>query len=166
MAIEAGAEETQLPLKTGVVVIIDGVTYSEKTNGVPTDIGILFIAKNFSRYILFEEITGIEAKIEKALAETDVVVLDINNDNDTDIFIFGLVTRMPIKVVIAILKDIMGTQVDKPYSKAKTQNIILNLETGNFDLLKDYCENWLEDGTVSGKTISIEGIVEDIGKEA
>ena len=140
--------ETKLPLKPNVIVKIEGVEYSESTGGVPESIAILFIAKNVLRHELFEDIENLNDYIRKYRETKDFEPIDIDDSNDTDIFVYGLYDRIPIKTAVDILVNYCDADIKTPYSKAIIQQYLKALDKNVFGKFKQLVSEWLGSGGV------------------
>jgi LEA14-like dessication related protein len=132
-------DDKKIALKNKVVLKIDGVAYSES---VPQSVAIKFIAKNFSRNILFEDIGSLSEAIKSYLTKFDIAILDNNNSNDTDIFVSGLDYKIPINNAVDILIANCGVKLTKPYSKVLIQNKISMLEISLLEKFRELVQNW------------------------
>lgn len=144
-------------LKPNVKVKIDGVEYSETTNGVPDSIAILFIAKNIMRYALFEEIEDINVAILKYKQQHDFEEIDIDATNDTDIFIYGLQDKLPIRVALFILVNLCGAVFEQSISKSVIQTFLKLTNQNVFGKFKQYAMEWLNSGQAGNFTIFEDG---------
>lgn len=146
--ISVPTEKTIFPLKRNVVVKIEGVEYSEATGGVPESIAILFIAKNVLRYELFEDIENLNEYIRKYRETKDFEPIDIDDSNDTDIFVYGLYDRIPIKTAVDILVNYCGADIKIPYSKAIIQQYLKALDKNVFGKFRELASEWLGNGEI------------------
>jgi hypothetical protein len=144
-------EQTIFPLKKNVVVKIEGVEYSKVTGGVPESIAILFIAKNVLRYELFEEIENLNDYVRKYRETKDFEPIDIDDSNDTDIFVYGLYDKIPIKTAVEILTNYCDADIKTPYSKAIIQQYLKSLNANVFGKFKQLAMEWLGNGVIKAK---------------
>ena len=149
-------EQTVFPLKKNVVVKIEGVEYSEATGGVPESIAILFIAKNVLRYELFEEIENLNDYIRKYRETKDFEPIDNDDSNDTDIFVYGLYDKIPIKTAVEILVNYCDADIKTPYSKAIIQQYLKSINTSVFGKFKQLAMEWLANGVIKNKTVALQ----------
>lgn len=152
-------EQTIFPLKANVIVKIEGVEYSEATGGVPESIAILFIAKNVLRYELFEDIKNVNDYIRKYRENNDFEPIDIDDSNDTDIFVYGLYDRIPIKIAVDILINYCDADIKSPYSKAIIQQYLKSLNANVFEDFKYYAMQWLVNGSIKIEVLEAEAPV-------
>jgi hypothetical protein len=119
-------EEFYLSPKSGVIVKINNTIYTDNTP-IPESIVIPFIAKNVLRYELFIENTQVSVikTAEDLKSRRDFKVIDIDDSNDTDIFVFENIKKVKIEKAIMVINRFSGTTaVQKPYSKKIIQDLV------------------------------------------
>jgi len=160
MAIPIGVPEQveTFSLKEGVSIKINGVEYTT-ASGVPQGIAIKFIALNFLRYNLFEEIEDIDVHVRKFKEQHDIQPIDIEDKNDTDIFIFGNAKKLPIKVAGVILETFIGVEVVNT-SKAIIQQMLQLASNNYYGEFRQYAEEWFGNGTVHHIRVSEDGVID------